>query len=73
MHNKLNDLYQNLEKKVNMRYLFSLSRAKTVIFKSRGTTKDIYSNFSKKVNVSRTKYVKIFKNTTKNFDALRKK
>ncbi len=73
MHNKLNDLYQNLEKKINMRNIFSLSRAKAIIFKSKGTTKDMYNTLSKRVDVSRTKYVKVFKNTTRNFDALRKK
>lgn len=73
MSQKLNDIYEDLEKKINMRHIFSLSRVKTLFTLKEKNTKDIHNKWKKRIDISKSPYVKIIKNTTKNFDALRKK
>jgi hypothetical protein len=43
MSKKLNDIYENLETKINMRHIFSLTRAKTLFTLKEKNTKDIHN------------------------------
>jgi len=72
MKQKINDIVRDKEKDINLSRFYPLTILKAIQTNTKKTTQDLYKK-CKEINLSLKKNIKTIKNTTENFDALRKK